>query len=95
MRFNQPAADALYAELAPVILHEGQRPGSSPTSTLIDYLGGLSADLGLPDRLRDLDIPEDAIPRLASDAMKQERLLVNNPREVSEADAVAIYKAAW
>lgn len=95
MRFNQPAADALYAELAPVILPEGQRPGSSPTSTLIDYLGGLSADLGLPDRLRDLDIPEDAIPRLASDAMKQERLLVNNPREVSEADAVAIYKAAW
>jgi alcohol dehydrogenase class IV len=27
--------------------------------------------------------------------MKQQRLLVNNPREVSEADALAIYKAAW
>jgi alcohol dehydrogenase len=95
MRFNQPAADALYAELAPVILPEGHRPGDSPTSTLIDYLGGLSAALGLPDRLRDMDIPEDAIARLASDAMKQERLLVNNPREVTEADAVAIYRAAW
>ena len=27
--------------------------------------------------------------------MKQIRLLVNNPREVSEADALAIHKAAW
>jgi alcohol dehydrogenase len=32
---------------------------------------------------------------MASDAMLQTRLLVNNPREVSEADALAIYQAAW
>ncbi|MEL6281639.1 MAG: hypothetical protein AAFQ73_02670, partial [Pseudomonadota bacterium] len=33
--------------------------------------------------------------KMASDAMKQQRLLVNNPREVAEADALAIYRAAW
>ena len=32
---------------------------------------------------------------MAADAMKQQRLLVNNPREVSESDALAIYRAAW
>jgi hypothetical protein len=32
---------------------------------------------------------------MARDAMKQTRLLVNNPREVTQADALAIYKATW
>ena len=32
---------------------------------------------------------------MASEAMKQTRLLVNNPREVNEIDALNIYKAAW
>jgi len=27
--------------------------------------------------------------------MNQTRLLVNNPREVTEADALAIYEQAW
>ncbi len=32
---------------------------------------------------------------MANDAMKQTRLLVNNPREMREADALAIYRAAY
>jgi alcohol dehydrogenase class IV len=32
---------------------------------------------------------------MASEAMKQQRLLVNNPRPVTEADALSIYRAAW
>ena len=32
---------------------------------------------------------------VAREAMKQTRLLVNNPRDVSEADALAIYSASW
>ena len=46
-------------------------------------------------RLRDVDIPKDAIAKMASDAMLQTRLLVNNPRDVSESDAFNIYTAAW
>ncbi|MEP0670345.1 MAG: iron-containing alcohol dehydrogenase, partial [Sulfitobacter pontiacus] len=51
--------------------------------------------LGLPPRLRDVDIPRSAIHKMAEDAMVQARLLVNNPREVTQADAQAIYEAAW
>ena len=32
---------------------------------------------------------------MAKDAMKQTRLLVNNPREVSEQDAYDIYRSIW
>jgi alcohol dehydrogenase class IV len=40
-------------------------------------------------------IPQDAVDLLAKDAMNQTRLLVNNPRPVTEDDARAIYQAAW
>ena len=95
MRFNLPAAEQAYAELAPHVLRGGTLVGSNAASTMINWLANLSGELGLPTRLRDVDIPEDAIPRLADDAMLQQRLLLNNPREVLESDARAIYQAAW
>ncbi len=42
-----------------------------------------------------MKIPRDFLPKLASDAMNQTRLLGNNPRPVTEADALAIYTAAY
>ncbi len=38
-------------------------------------------------------MPESAIPQMAVDAMKIQRLLKNNPREIAEKDAIAIYRA--
>jgi len=55
----------------------------------------LARALDVPERLRDVGIPEDALGMLASEAMKQTRLLVNNPRPLSEGDAYAIYQAAY
>lgn len=95
LRFNQPAAEQQYAELAPLVLPAGRNPGSNAASALIDYLVELSEKVLLPQRLRDVDVPESAIEQLAADAMLQQRLLVNNPRDVTEADALAIYRAAW
>jgi len=95
MRFNLPAARELYAELAPLVLPAGRPAKKDPAGALIDYLVELSESVLLPQRLRDGNIPEQAIERLAADAMLQQRLLVNNPREVNEADARAIYQAAW
>src|SRR5690606_13252709 len=95
MRFNLPAARGLYAELAPLVLPAGRPATNDLAGALIDYLVELSENVLLPQRLRDVNIPEQAIERLAADAMLQQRLLVNNPREVTEADARAIYQAAW
>lgn len=96
MRFNAAEAKTLYAELAPVIMGKHvEGDAATVTETLIAYIEALIVDLGLPNRLSAMDIPETDLPMLASDAMKQQRLLINNPREVTEADALAIYQAAF
>ncbi|MNG11987.1 1,3-propanediol dehydrogenase [compost metagenome] len=95
--FNAEAAAPLYAELAPLVLGRKLRPGSdaSLTGQLIVELADFSQRSGLPTRLGDAGVPEAMLAQLASDAMLQQRLLVNNPREVSERDALAIYQAAY
>ncbi|TNC91446.1 iron-containing alcohol dehydrogenase [Thalassolituus sp.] len=97
MRFNAPQAASLYAELAPCIMGDAVVDGSVAdiTEALIVWLEQLIADSGLPARLRECGIKEDDLPMLASEAMKQQRLLINNPRTVSEEDALAIYRAAY
>ncbi|MGB3595594.1 MAG: iron-containing alcohol dehydrogenase [Pseudomonas neustonica] len=97
IEFNASAAAPLYAELAPLIVGPSLRPGDndSLTAQLVSALSDLSPRCGLPSRLRDAGVPEDKLEMLAKDAMLQQRLLVNNPRDVSEADALAIYKLAY
>jgi alcohol dehydrogenase class IV len=45
--------------------------------------------------MSELGVPEEAIPRMAEAAMKVTRLLKNNLRELTPADAEAIYRAAY
>ena len=45
--------------------------------------------------LQQAGVEENHMEMLAEDAMLQQRLLVNNPRDVSYADALAIYRAAY
>ena len=49
---------------------------------------------GIETSLRQVGIGENDLDRLADDAMLQTRLLGNNPREMTRADAYAIYAAA-
>lgn len=97
MRFNAPVCYGQYAEIAPHVFPDTDTSHSTQAiaSGFIERLGTLSQHLGLKPRLRDHGIGEDALPVMAAAAMKQTRLLVNNPREVNEADALAIYRAAW
>lgn len=95
MRFNAPAASQLYAELADVIL-PAKASGSdeAKTDALIRHIESLIVDTAIPRTLREVGVKQSDIARMASDAMLQTRLLVNNPREVTQADAFAIYSAA-
>jgi alcohol dehydrogenase len=94
MRFNAPAAEDLYAELASILTPEADGSAAEMVRAVIYWLETLPADLGLPSRLRDVGIGPDDLPALAEDAMKQTRLLINNPREVRLKDALAIYEKA-
>jgi len=95
MRFNAPAAAPLYAELADVILPGCIGSDEAKTESLIDYLAGISHTVGIESRLREVGVKHEDLRVMANDAMKQTRLLGNNPREVLEIDAYNIYAAAF
>ena len=99
LRFNSVDNKATknYSELAPFLFTDIDMSKGSQAicKEFIDRLENLSKKLGLPQKLREVNIPKEACKKMASDAMKQTRLLVNNPREVTENDALNIYEAAW
>ncbi|MEO1245699.1 MAG: iron-containing alcohol dehydrogenase [Pseudomonadota bacterium] len=95
MDFNLPAATREYAEVANAI---GAPVADTTLETArngIQAVRQLIADCEIPARLSDVSIPRDAIPRMAEGAIQVQRLLKNNPREVTLDDAVAIYTAAY
>lgn len=92
MRFNLDTVAPLYAQLADIVLPGISGNDRDRALALADYLGSLAAELGLATRLREVGITDADIDALAQDAMKQTRLLANNPRPVSLDDVRAIYR---
>ena len=97
LRFNGPVASDLYAEIAPLIMPNQILPEDAIAATemLADHFLSLAADLGLQTTLREMNIPESDLPKLAEDSMLQQRLLINNPRELDLEDALGIYQQAY
>jgi len=97
LRFNGPEAGHQYAELAPIILPGKTLPEDplAVTELLATYFLQLAEDLGLPTTLRQMSIDESDLPMLAEQTMLQQRLLVNNLRDVDFDDALAIYQQAF
>jgi alcohol dehydrogenase class IV len=95
MEFNAVAAPKRYADVAAALGCTRDSDDMRTAKKGIEKIKDLISACGSPSRLRDVNIPEDAIPAMAADAMKITRLLKNNPRPITEADAIAIYKAAY
>ena len=97
LRFNAPAAAELYAELAPIILPGTTLPNDplDISELLAEHFFQLAADLGLQTKLSEMNIAKSDLPKLAEEAMLQQRLLINNPRELSLDDALSIYQQAF
>lgn len=88
LRFNAVTAHHAYVDFAPHLFPDlSQLEGLERDAAFCDRLAALSINCGLPPTLRDMKITEDWLPKLESDAMNQSRLLVNNPRPVTKADA--------
>jgi alcohol dehydrogenase class IV len=94
MRFNVEVAHEMYAELGQIIKPGLHGSTKDQAYELADYMGGLAGELGLPQRMTEVDIDANDIVQLASDAMLQKRLLMNSPREITFKDAVEIYREA-
>jgi alcohol dehydrogenase class IV len=95
MEFNYVAAPKRYADVAIALGCERDADDVKTALKGIDKIRSLISACGIPARLRDVNIPKEAIPQMAIDAMKITRLLKNNPRPITEADAIDIYNAAY
>jgi alcohol dehydrogenase class IV len=94
LRFNAPQAAPLYAELADIVVPGVTGSAEARTEALIAAMQQIAERTGIQTRLEHVGISEGDLDRLADDAMLQTRLLGNNPRELTRADARAIYAAA-
>ena len=95
LEHNLPEAAGAYAELGPVVFPDlVGKSEAERAAGLIDGFLKLGPELGIPSRLSELGVNHNHLPMLAEDAMKQERLLINNPREMTLEAALDIYTKA-
>lgn len=95
MEFNLPAATARYAQIARTIGVTGFNSDEEFALAGIKAIKDLMQSIGIPKQLSEIGIPEDVLDDMAVSALKVQRLLRNNVREVSLKDAVDIYKKAF
>jgi alcohol dehydrogenase len=80
IRFNSQAVNGLYQDLYPSPLHE--------------RVSELKAVAGLPERLRDFEIPPEDLPQLAEEAAEQWTGTFN-PRQVSMVELLELYEESY
>lgn len=95
MAFSASHCASAYAELATDVFPDliGKN-SASQVDEFVTRMDSLRNDIGLQTSLTQFGITADDLPRMAEQAMIQTRLLINNPREVTQADALAIYQSA-
>ena len=93
LRFNSIAASEHYAELLNHLEpRNDDKENIDACSSFIEEIENIIASVKLPTKLKECGVSAGDLPLLAKDAMKQERLLVNNPVALTEKDAMAIYE---
>ena len=87
LEFNLPEAAALYGELAPIFFPD-LAGAPDAAAAMAERFRALGPELGMHGRLAEVGIGHNHLPMLAEDAMKQTRLLVNSPSEMTCAAAL-------
>jgi alcohol dehydrogenase class IV len=95
MGFTLIEAPKRYAEVAIAFGAKAQNSDLETAKEGVRLIKELITACGLPSTLSEMNIPLEAIPQMANDAMKVQRLLKNNLRMVNEADAREIYLSAF
>ncbi len=95
LAFNLNSATARYAELGRAMRPAQSAEDAVAAQAFVAAIRALVAEMPYAQTLRAADVAETDLPMLAADAMKVQRLLVNNPREVTFEDALALYQAAF
>ena len=95
MEYNIEADASKYERIAEVLGAEKKATSKETALEGVKIMKQLIVDCGLPLTLSEAGVKEESIPQLAEGAVKVQRLLKNNIREIAVDDAIAIYKAAF
>lgn len=96
MRFNLHANIAKHAAIARAVGVDCTGLSDEEAAQKgVEAVASLAERCGIPSTLTALGIGREKVEALADAAMKVTRLLVNNPREVTREDAIAIYNELY
>jgi alcohol dehydrogenase len=91
LAYNLPSAETWYAELAGVISTQPFADTASAAQWFVREMTRVVSVMPFAQTLSALGVAEKDLDLLAADAMKVERLLINNPREMTLSAARNIY----
>jgi alcohol dehydrogenase class IV len=91
-RFTYEALPERHHHVAELLA--GEPLDDAGPDTLPDVLRELMRDIGAPRGLAELGYTENDVPDLVEGTLKQQRLLVGSPRDVTEADIAHILNAS-
>jgi alcohol dehydrogenase len=95
MEFNAPLAPERYVRIARAMgVNVGGRSDAEVIADGISAVRTLAADCGLPTRLRDVEVPEEALPELAALSIV-EGAIFHNPRVATEEELLGLLRAMW
>lgn len=95
LKFNLPASAQRLADLASYFGLADKGSVETNAKVCVEAITELIKSLNIPLRMSELGIKETDLEDLATSGMKVQRLLQNNPREITYDDALAIYKEAF
>ncbi len=95
MEFNMPACVVKYGRIAKAMgVDTTNMSAEEAAVAAVEAVKQLSIDLKIPQTLREIGIPEEALAQLANDAFN-DVCTGGNPREITEADILELYKKAY
>lgn len=95
MRFNGQVCPDLFRNMGRAFgLNMEELNDYEVIETIVDAIQELSKSMNIPQRLRDVGIPKEMIPQLASQAIN-DACTPGNPREVTVDDLITIYNQAY
>jgi len=95
MAWNLIGCTDTYPQVAEALGYrvDGLSPREAAESA-VEAVRHLARDVGIPERLRDVGVSREGIPRMAEDAMKSGNVLVN-PRTTTYEDIVGLFETAY
>ena len=95
MEFNMPSSIIKYGRIARAMgVDTADMTDEEAAMAAVEAVKQLSLDLGIPQSLREIDIPWEALPQLANDAIN-DVCTGGNPQPITEEDILELYKKVY